>query len=267
MRKLIYLALLLVVLGLFSACGDDNNSTVIRQVVLYGATLGSKDLGPSNLVVLNPNTGAYIKTVGSIGYRVNGLTWDRTDGKLYASTTSHDPLFPDGLIEINQHTGAGTPIGAGWGVDNVNLVTVNSSGDMFAWTEYFDDLVSADKTAGTATRVGESGLSTSETGLNFDKDNVLWLINGGAVSYTINTATGNATFVAPLPVPRAHHGDFHPTTGLYWGIDETDYSADGAPARNLYVLDLRLGTLENTLPTADYLHAISFAYKWVYLSR
>lgn len=268
MRRLVRWALLLVTAGILAACGDDDNQTLIRQRVLFGTTLGSTLLGPSDLVVLNPNTGAYIRTVGSTGYNVNGLAYDQTTGKLYATTTASDPVFPSGLIEINTTTGAGTPIGTGHGLAATAVsLTVDSTGQLYAWQEPgVDSLVTIDKVTGLGALVGDSGLSTSELGLAFDGNDILWLVDSGGDAYTINTLTGAPTLIGTLPVARAHHGTFHPATGLYWGIDETDDSAAGAPTRNLYVIDMGTGTLVDTLPTVDYLHTIAFSSKWVLVS-
>src|SRR6516225_3950178 len=40
----------------------------------------------STLVLLDPTTGALIRTIGPVGFTVNGLAWDRTTKTLYATT-------------------------------------------------------------------------------------------------------------------------------------------------------------------------------------
>jgi len=241
-----------------------------QQSALYGTTVGTEALGTSDLVLLDPDTGAFIETVGPVGYYVNGLTYDDTNDKLYATTSANDLVFPNGLIEINTSTGAGTPIGTGLGMV-VTTPTVNSSGAMFGWRppvipEGSAALVSINKADGTATLIGEATLSTAEHGLAFDNFDVLMLVTPfeatNTIAYSINTDTGASTFTAFFAdIPRAHHGDFHPDTNYYWGIDETDFSAEGAAARNLLVLDIATPAVIGTpLPTADYLHAIAFGF-------
>lgn len=229
------------------ACGGDD-STPSRK--LYGTTHGA-----SQLLELDPTTGALVRTIGPVGYRVNGLEWDGTARKLYATTSDGDLTFPNGLIEIDLATGAGTPIGTGAGM-YVNNPTVNSAGQLYAWSEDSDDLVTLDKTTGVATVVGDSGVSTYEHGLAFDRSGDLYFVNGDGEVYTIDTTTGLATSVGNIG-QRAHHGDFHPGTGRYWGIDETNDSA-ATPARNLLVVDPDTGDIVDTLPTADNLMAITF---------
>ena len=264
MKRLISWALLVVALGMFAACGDDDNQTLVRQRVLFGTTVGTALLGPSNLVMLNPTTGAFIRTVGSTGYIVNGLAYDQTTGKLFATTGINDPVFPAGLIEINTTTGAGTPIGTGHGLtDTVVSLTVDSAGKLYGWLEpNVDGLVTIDKVTGFGTLVGVPGLSTEKLGLDFDAGGTLWLVDGGGPTYTIDPLTSAATPFGDILVD-AHHGKFHPTTGLYWGID----LADGTIAtRNINIVDISTSTVLETVPTLDYLHTISFGFKWVLIS-
>ena len=68
------------------------------------STLGSGPdgpwIGPSILVEIDPTTGETLRTIGSVGYIVNGLEYDGTTGKLFASTSIQDPSY-NGLIEID----------------------------------------------------------------------------------------------------------------------------------------------------------------------
>lgn len=231
-----------------AACGSNGND----GPVLYGTTFGAA----GNLVQLDPDTGALLRTIGPIGYQVNGLEWDHSTGKLFATTSGNDANFPSGLLEINPATGAGTPIGAGFG-RNVMNPTVNAAGAMYAWTENGDDLVTVDKVAGTVTVVGDAGLSTLEHGVAFDNQGTLYIVNGSSGNiFTIDTATGATTAAGSLTM-RAHHGDFHPVTGLYWGIDETADSSALA-TRNIRVVNIGTATVTTTLPTADNLFTLSF---------
>jgi len=185
--------------------------------------LGTRGFGSganSVLVEIDPATGATIRTIGPVGYTVNGLEYDATTEKLYGSTSVHDANY-NGLIEIDPNTGAGTPIGVHtWGRGRpmaVTNITVNSTGQMFGWWEpEQDDLMSIDKGTGIATRVGESGLDTYENGLSFDPKDILYMVDGQGAVYTIDTVTGAATPAGSISpdAPNAHHGDFDPASGL-----------------------------------------------------
>ncbi len=219
----------------------------------------------STLVEIDPATGNLLRTIGDVGYAVNGLTYDFGSGTLWATTSSWDPAFPDGLITINLATGAGTPVGSGAG-QYVNVPASNSAGQVYGWTEETDDPVLWNTAAGTITVLGASGIDTRAEGLAFDNTDTLYLVNDydwnddGQSVYTINTGTGVATAVGALPsLPygHAHHGDFHPTTNLYYGIDAL-LGRDGVVARNLLVINISTLTVVDTIPTVDYLQAVTF---------
>jgi hypothetical protein len=173
-------------------------------------------------VEIDPASGATLGTIGPVGYAVNGLEYDATSGKLYGSTSAWDPSY-NGLIEIDPNTGAGTPIGVhGWGLTGdqtaVTNITVNSQGQMFGWWDPGqDDLVSIDKATGIATRVGESAVFTLANGLDFDNSDVLYMVNFEGPVYIVDPVTGAATFTGSIST-NAHHGDFDPSSNLYYGI-------------------------------------------------
>src|SRR5512133_757822 len=147
MTKTLRTLLSFLLLGTLAACssGSDGNGANVR---LFGTTFGDS----AQLVELDPNTGALLQTIGPVGYRVNGLEYDHTTGKLFATTSQGDVNFPSGLIEIDMATAAGTEIGpSGLGV--VLNPTVNAAGQMYAWTEDSDDLVTVDKSTGAAALV------------------------------------------------------------------------------------------------------------------
>lgn len=217
-------------------------------IVMYGTTHKSAT-GGSTLMSLDPATGALIEEIGVVGYDVNGLCIDPTDGKMFATTSNGDPVSPSSLLSIDIATGAGTVIGyAGMGI---NLPTVNSSGDMFAFTEDNDNLISVNKTTGAAINLGDGVGSTANGGMAFDGSDVLWYNNSGAFE-TMNTTTGASTYISNLG-QTAHHGDFHPITDKYWGIDTTRSNTP-----NLLVCDARTAVIEQTLPTFPMAHTICF---------
>lgn len=262
MKNVIWIALVCLALGMLSACGDgnDNDVTFVQQTTLYGTTLGPSE-SSDPLVLLNPNTGAYIRTVGPTGYFVSGLVYDKTTGKLFATTSAIDPVFPAGLIEINTVTGEGTEIGL-TGLTAAATLTVDSAGQLYTWSPQERGLATIDKLTGVAMLVGNSGLdNTQALGLDFNALGNLVLVNGDGQIYEIDTITSASSQIGGI-TEIAHHGKFHPTTGLYWGIDAT--LEGDIPDRNLLVVDISASTiLETHSPGVDYLHTIAFVSRLV----
>lgn len=234
---------------------------------LYG-TIGHGYTDGSTLIELNPTTGGFVSTIGSVGYIVNGLAYDATSGKLYGGTSFNDATY-NGLIEIDMTTGVGTPIGVhGWGLTGsataVTNIAINSAGEMFGWWDpTVDDLVWIDKTTGIATVVADSGLFSSEHGLAFDNDDNLYLFNGDDEPkpvYEINTSTGAATHFGDITGfpdgygEDVHHGDFDPDTNLYYGISDWG----NFNPRAIHVVDMSDLSITSTLPTVDNLHTLAF---------
>ncbi|HUT34905.1 MAG TPA: PEP-CTERM sorting domain-containing protein [Planctomycetota bacterium] len=219
---------------------------------------GSHEQGiPSTLVEIDPATGGLLRTIGGVGYTVNGLTYDPTSGILYGSTSWHDPSY-NGLITIDLTTGVGTPIGVdgwGWGGITITCITTNSAGQMFGWSEDHDSLMSIATATGIATWVGESDLNTRAYGLSFDNSDVLWFVNEGFENpayYTVDPTTGAAAWQGWL-ASLAHHGDFDPVSGMYYGIDNAWENP-----RNILAIDLSTGSIISTLPTVNNLHTLAF---------
>src|SRR5512140_3416250 len=91
-------------------------ASAAQPATLWGTTGTCRQAVPgapctqqSTLLRLDPLTGALLETIGPVGYTVNGLAWDRTAEKLYATTAIGDVKF-HGLITIDARTGAGTPV-------------------------------------------------------------------------------------------------------------------------------------------------------------
>lgn len=187
--------------------------------------LGTEKAGTSStLVELDLDTGQVVDRIGDIGYKVNGLTYDPTTSTLFATTSSGSAVSPSSLITIDMDTGAGTLVGDTG--DLVNLPTVTSAGELYAWTEDYDVLIQLDKATGERTYpAGTTEYLTSfGHGMAFDSSDTLWLFNGDSMAYTIDTSIGEATFEGYMPVEYAHHGDFNPETGIYYGITSEPWS-------------------------------------------
>lgn len=80
---------IVLALALMSVC------PVLAGPRLFGTTGSGGTI--STLVELNSATGALLQTIGSVGYAVNGLTYDVATGKLWGATSLNDPNFM-GLI-------------------------------------------------------------------------------------------------------------------------------------------------------------------------
>jgi uncharacterized repeat protein (TIGR02543 family) len=222
----------------------------VSRVVLFGATHFSAHT-TSWLYEISTTDGS-ATLIGDTGYALSGIAYDPVTKKLYGTTRGGNAQ----LIEISTATGAGTPVGAGTGW-YLNVPAFNSSGQLFAWTENGDSLARMDAATGAITTTFPHSVETASTGLAFKNNNVLYLINYDAAVYTITTTTGVATLVGSIS-SMAHHGDFHPVTGQYWGIDAANHTTS---TKNLLVIDIDTLTLENTISTLDDLHMLAFGYR------
>lgn len=171
---------------LFTAATASAQATARHRPVLYGTTGACNNATPSGpctttstLVQIDPATGALLRTIGPVGYTVNGLAWDRTarPPRLYATTAVGDLLF-HGLITIDPATGAGAPVDpavanfglAGEGSPIHSIAIDPIFGTMQAWYEEFgpdatDTFVWINKRTGVATEFPNSGIDTKQNGL------------------------------------------------------------------------------------------------------
>jgi hypothetical protein len=218
---------------------------------LFGTTANAT--GTSDLVELDPDTGVLIQNIGPVGYLVNGLSYDPVSATLYASTSTYDRTFPSGLLKIDLDTAKATPVGKGFGDGLVGNIRAGHNGDLYAWTETSDDLVAIDPLAGTASVVGDSLVVSWDTGLSFNQAGILYLVNGNRKIYTIDPYTGASTDTGKVVAAEVHLGDFHPDSDDFYGIDKT-----GAGPKNLKVIEITTGAVEQTLPTVANLDTIAF---------
>jgi hypothetical protein len=263
---------------------------LLKQPILLGTTGACNNAnqgGPcttkSTLVQLNPHTGALIRTIGPVGFTVNGLAWDRTSGKLYASTAIGDVTF-HGLITINPFTGAGKPVnkqatnfGLALGPNGeespVHSITIDPFGHMVGWYDEFpvagggpvtDTYVRINQHTGVATEFPNTGLDTANNGVSFGEFNLLWNIDTvrrqpdntlTQFAYILNPFDGKPLQSIPLSPPTpAALGDFHPGTNFYYGLNFNG----GNPATSIVVVDPINGTVTPLGPTVDFLHTLAF---------
>ena len=240
----------------------------------------------STLVLLNPKTGALIRTIGPVGFTVNGLAWDLTTFTLYATTsigcglpTSLCPFH--GLIKINPFTGAGTPVNPAvhnFGIEGADVPIRALAVDVFGHmvssypippqgtTDTSDTYVRIDKKTGIATEFLNTGINTAQNGLSFGEFNVLWNVNhpepapnGGVqqFAFLLNPFNGLAVFQQPLnPPTMAALGAFHPVNKLYYGLNFTGFDPTGTTS--ITVIDVPNGTVTTLGPTVPFLHTIAF---------
>jgi hypothetical protein len=233
----------------------------------------------STLVQLDPNTGQLIRTIGLVGFTVNGLAWDSTTRTLYATTAIGDTNF-HGLITIDS-TGKGTPVNPSvnnFGIEGgdvpIRALAVDPFGHMVAsypippgpGADTSDTYVRIDKTTGIATEFPNTGINTAQNGISFGEFNVLWNINrpdpttGQQNAILLNPFNGLPVFLQPLNPPAiAALGDFHPVSQLYYGLNFTGFSADGTTL--IEVIDVPNGVVKTLGQTVNFLHAIAFVDK------
>ena len=221
-------------------------------------TIGS-DEDASTLVELNPATGAIVRTIGGVGYTVNGMTYDTSTGILYGTTGFESPILGNALIRIDMTTGAGTPVASSAG-SYVNVPTLSPSGTLFAWSKgpaSPNRLVIIDKSTGIATIVGNPQLQALAHSLAFDTSGRLWLLNDGGNLYRLDPTTAVASLqgrVDGLPHDHAHHGAINPGDGLLYGL--TSKNAETEPS--LAVIDLATRVIVRTAPVASELHTLAW---------
>lgn len=246
-----------------SACGLLACAGSASADLLYAADGAGGHL--SNLYILNPSTGAVIRTVGPIGHAVTGLAIDPATGTLYGVTgrsTDGGETNRVSLITINRSTGAGSVVGKER-PDNEGAADITFTPDstLYGWLEPgTDNLVTIDKTTGAATIVGNSGLDTSGSGLASNASGVLYFAgeNDNGPLYTIDRGTGAPTQVATLDGTL----DFgisalaFDSTGTLYGSripsDSPAFQSD------LITIDTSTGHVTSKGPSIDRLDALVF---------
>lgn len=261
--------------------------------ILYGTTGACNNEFPggpcsqtSELVQIDPSTGALIKDIGPVGYTVNGLAWDSKSKKLYASTAIGDVAF-HGLITIDPKTGAGTPVnpaapnfGLAGDESPIHSITIDFFGRMVAWYDekpgpgITDTFVQINKRTGVATEFPNTGINTNQNGLSFSDFNLLWNIDTprqqgtGApltqTAYLLNPFDGKVLLSRPLCNPptstcqptMAALGDFNPVNNLYYGLKFDPFTENPT---FIVVVNLLKGTVTTLGQTVDHLHTLAFA--------
>jgi hypothetical protein len=165
-----------------------------------GVLYGVDDYG-DDLITCSVVTGA-CTVVGSLGVSIidMGLAFDDS-GNLWMSTDGPPPAT---FFSLNPANGAATSVGSQsqpvTGLGFGGGVLYGLGGD-----EIWNNLVTIDTSSGAATPVGSlgGGVIVADGGLDFDGNGVLWAIvdpgrRNPSQIFTINPATGAATFVATV---------------------------------------------------------------------
>ena|SRR5215471_2057601 len=234
----------------------------------------------STLVLLDPKTGALIRTIGPVGFTVNGLAWDKTTKTLFATTAigcgvagSVCPFH--GLITIAPN-GRGTPVnpnainfGIEGGSVGVRALAIDVFGHMVASypippppsTEVDDTYVRINPKTGIATEFPNTGINTARNGISFGEFNLLWNVDDlNHTAFLLNPFTGKSLFAQPVnPPTMAALGDFNPVDNLYYGLQFTAFDSTGTTVIN--VIDVPNGTVIRSMPTVNFLHVIAWVDK------
>jgi len=284
------LAAMLAAVVLAAGFQANAQNLALGQANLFGTTGACNNLnqgGPctqlSTLVQLDPQTGALLRTIGPVGYTVNGIAWDRKTHILYATTAVGDVSF-HGLITIDIDTGIGTPVDPsvvnfGLAVDPgtlgspIHSITVDFFGAMVGWYDEFpppvgvsDTFVRIDKFTGVATEFTNTGINTNQNGLSFSDFNILWNIDSPKTAvdgtqtqtaYVLNPLNGKPLLSRPLSPPiTAALGDFNPVNNLYYGLNFIPFD----PSHQTFIVTVNLlqGTVTPLGQTVDNLHTLAF---------
>jgi hypothetical protein len=218
--------------------------------VLYGAD-GAGGNPATNLLILDPATGAVISTVGPIGFSVTGLAFHPVTGVLYGSTGGA-AVPPRSIITINTTTGAGTLVGPTGQANPVADLTFRTDGVLFGWTEDGDDLVTINTVTGVATVVGDSGLNTAGSGLAFAPGGELFSTGESYLGslHRINPATGAVAATVALSASNIINALAYDGAGVLFGADSDN--------DQLVTIDTTTGVITVVGPTIADLDALAF---------
>ncbi len=216
-----------------------------------------------NLYVLDPATGEST-VIGPIGYAITGLAF-APDGTLYGSqATQSGNRGNASLIVIDTTTGAGTPVGEL--LDSTTGIYHNSTADiafhndtLLGWSETGDDPVTIDTTTGAVSVIGDSGVSSSGSGIAVDTEGVVWFVPGRVNGnlYIINPMTGIG-FEGPA-LTGGTYDNINSLTflnGTLYGVDTQDLGSTSS-LQVLITIDTATGAITPIGPIPTGIDAIA----------
>jgi hypothetical protein len=237
--------------------------------------LGAQGAGAttSNLVVLDPSTGAVQSTVGPIGFALTGMAAHPQTGVLYGVTAQTSAASPRTLITVNPATGQGTVVGPlnlaqepanSPSPQTLTDLAFNSAGTLFGWSSRGGDLYMVNLNTGAASKVGESGSELPNGGgLTFGPNGTLYLsrhLTTGVLE-TINPTTGLATGSVQLSgMAERSVGalEFHPNGTLFGAALDISNPQPSNRAGQLITINPASGAITVLGSSLDRLDAIAF---------
>lgn len=211
--------------------------------VLYAAVGAGNN--PSSLYTVNSGTGlatfvANITISASQISHVTGLAFDPTDGTLYGFQNDASFSTSNGtLLTIDKATGAATVIGStGAAAIQASDIAFDPLGNLYAWTggcavdgcnANGSDLYTLDTSAGTSTKVSESGTLGFQTGLAVNSVGRMFMKSYQAI-FRVNQFTGHVF----SPVPNSALGNIPAV--LAFGPGDVLYSASFNSPANLVTI-------------------------------
>lgn len=132
-----------------------------------------------------------------------GLSYDSSRNKMFNLNGALGGSF---LYEIDINSGQGVFVGQSAGFADGLAIR---AGKAFAADFVFDDaLFSVDLNNGTQTMIGPLNIGdpNSQSGLSFDPGGTLWAITSDGRTFTLDTNTGQATFIANVDIGGGWEG-------------------------------------------------------------
>ena len=169
--------------------------------IFYGATAHNSPTKPDYLVTVNPAT-ALVTPIGPFGAVLTDIAIDPTTGIMYGVSGFNQKFYT-----INTSTGLAVQTGStGLGFQNGGGLAADRTGTLFGIDNF--SFYSYDKTNGSATLIGLTGLPDLVRAADFNPSNVLYGLEGGGgidnlhlrLLVTFNLTTGLGTLVGVIPI-------------------------------------------------------------------
>ena len=182
--------------------------------ILYG-TAGQGGNDP--LLILDPQTGAVVQTVGPTGFSLTGLAMDPTTDILYGVTSQGDPAAQRLLVAIDTTTGAGTLVGS-LGVNaRVSDIEFSSTGVLYGIGS--TGLGTINLTTGLFTAIG-GGYSGGGIAID-SNDDIFYSAFANSLS-RLDPSTGNITSTVATGLSstiRVAALAYDPNSDAIFGVD------------------------------------------------
>lgn len=245
--------------------------------LLYATDGYNENTHIQTLYSIDSSTGD-VAAIGSTGYRVSDIAWDRTSNTLYGAVKTRSGRGFDGLVTLNTNTGAGTEVGRWINTDNAPFfspnatqIDIDSNGNMYGSNKSGQLLDINSSTAGVsitsltiqASNGADAYVPLGRDGFSFDSSDKLWrniaqtnqYFSGIPPQITADPKASGSGFDFSggvdfelitvdlngflLPFTSGRHGTFDLSTGLYWVLyANTIYKYDTSTGDIVESLDL-----------------------------